>query len=305
MKLHNDKDIFNQAIRGASEYFKIEPSLVEKDYFVTLVLHELAKKVDGLLFKGGTSLSKCYKIIDRFSEDIDITLDSENLTQSKKQKLKYIIVDVCNELRLNLINESETRSRRDYNKYVIEYPITYGSSAVAPQLLIETVFIQKAYPSEIKQANSLIGEWLIEIGNTKAVEMYELYPFDIRVQTLERTLVDKVFALCDYFMEGKIQKRSRHIYDISRLLTLIKLDSNLKVLVGEVREERKSGKLCYSAQDGVHVPDILAKIIETEVYKRDYIENTQKLLFKQVSYDDAIKAICAIIESGVFELINQ
>jgi predicted nucleotidyltransferase component of viral defense system len=301
MKLHNDKGIFNQAIRGASEYFKLEPSLVEKDYFVTMVLRELAKKVEGLLFKGGTSLSKCYKVIDRFSEDIDITLDSEHLTQSKKQKVKYIIIDVCNELGLNLINESETRSRRDYNKYVIEYPITYGSSVVAPQLLIETVFIQKAYPSEIKQANSLIGEWLNKVGNTKAVEMYELYPFDIRVQTLERTLVDKVFALCDYFMEGKIQKRSRHIYDISRLLTSVKLDRNLKVLVGDVRQERKSGKLCYSAQDGVNVPDILAKIIKVETYKKDYIENTQKLLFKQVPYDDAIKSISAIIESGIFE----
>jgi predicted nucleotidyltransferase component of viral defense system len=301
MKLHNDKGIFNQAIRGASEYFKIEPSLVEKDYFVTLVLRELAKKVEGLLFKGGTSLSKCYKIIDRFSEDIDITLDMEHLTQSKKQKLKYIIVDVCNELGLNLINESETRSRRDYNKYVIEYPITYESSAVAPQLLIETVFIQKAYPSEIKQANCMIGEWLIEVGNLQAVEMYELYPFDIRVQALERTLVDKVFALCDYFMEGKIQKRSRHIYDVSRLLTVVKLDSNLKVLVGDVREERKGGKLCYSAQDGVNVADILTKIIETEAYKKDYIENTQKLLFKQVKYEEAIKSISAIIESGIFE----
>jgi hypothetical protein len=228
-------------------------------------------------------------------------LDAEHLSQSKKQKVKYIIIDVCNELGLNLINESETRSRRDYNKYVIEYPITYGISAVAPQLLIETVFIQKAYPSEIKQANSLIGEWLNKVGNTQAVEMYELYPFNIRVQAIERTLVDKVFALCDYFMEGNIQKRSRHIYDISRLLTLIKLDRNLKVLVGDVREERKSGKLCFSAQDGVHVPDILAKIIKTEVYKKDYIENTQKLLFKQVPYDDAIKSISIIIESGVFE----
>jgi predicted nucleotidyltransferase component of viral defense system len=301
MKLHRDKSIFDQAIRGASDYFKIEPSLVEKDYFVTMVLHELAQKVEGLLFKGGTSLSKCYKIIDRFSEDIDITLDAEHFTQGKKQKLKYIIVDVCNELGLSLVNKSETKSRRDYNKYVIEYPITYTSNTVTPQLLIETVFIQKAYPSEIKQANSLIGEWLNGISNAEAVKMYELYPFDIRVQTLERTLIDKVFALCDYFMEDKIQKRSRHIYDISRLLTVVKLYSNLKVLVGEVRRERKSGKLCYSAQDGVNIPDILAKIIATEAYKKDYIENTQKLLFKQVSYEDAIKSISAIIESGVFE----
>jgi hypothetical protein len=82
---------------------------------------------------------------------------------------------------------------------------------------------------------------------------------------------------------------------------LVKLDSNLKVLVGDVREERKIGKLCYSAQDGVNVPDILAKIIATEAYKKDYTENTQKLLFKQVTYEEAIKAIGVIIESGVFE----
>ena len=50
-------------------------AIIEKDYYVTLVLRELAKQVPNLLFKGGTSLSKCYKIIDRFSEDIDITLD--------------------------------------------------------------------------------------------------------------------------------------------------------------------------------------------------------------------------------------
>ena len=49
----------------------MSPAIIEKDYYVTLVLCELAKQVPDLLFKGGTSLSKCHKIIDRFSEDID------------------------------------------------------------------------------------------------------------------------------------------------------------------------------------------------------------------------------------------
>ncbi len=93
------------------------PAIVEKDYYVTLILSELLKKVPELLFKGGTSLSKCYKIIDRFSEGIDITLDINNLAQSKKRKLKYAIIDICNELGLNIINKEETRSRRDYNCY--------------------------------------------------------------------------------------------------------------------------------------------------------------------------------------------
>ena len=66
MILHNDKVNFDIAIRAASRYFNVSPAIIEKDYYVTLVLCELTKQVPGLIFKGGTSLSKCYKIIDRF-----------------------------------------------------------------------------------------------------------------------------------------------------------------------------------------------------------------------------------------------
>ena len=68
MILHKDKENFEIAINVTSRYFNVSPAIVEKDYFVTLVLNELTKKVPELLFKGGTSLSKCFKIIDRFSE---------------------------------------------------------------------------------------------------------------------------------------------------------------------------------------------------------------------------------------------
>lgn len=78
------------------------------------------------MFKGGTSLSKCYKIIDRFSEDIDITLDWEHQSQGKRRNLKYTIVEICNNLGLNLLNKDETRSRRDYNCYIIDYCARYS-----------------------------------------------------------------------------------------------------------------------------------------------------------------------------------
>ena len=89
MVLHKDRENFDIAIRAASRHFNVSLAIIEKDYYVTLVLCELAKKVPDLLFKGGTSLSKCHKIIDRFSEDIDITLDSEHQSQGKRRDLKY------------------------------------------------------------------------------------------------------------------------------------------------------------------------------------------------------------------------
>lgn len=305
MKLHNDVKAFEQAVRGASEYFNTDPALVEKDYFVTLVLRKINEYAPGLLFKGGTSLSKCHKIIDRFSEDIDLTLDKNHFTEGQRRKLKYIILDVCKELDLRLLNVEESRSRRAYNNYRIEYPIKFASSAVNPQLLVETVFIQKAYPDEIKTADSMIGEWLRSTNNSVAIEQYELYPFEIRVQALERTLVDKVFAICDYMERSVTLRQSRHIYDISRLLTKVSLDNSLKELAKEVREDRKPNKTCVSAQDGVNVPELLMKVIDTEFFKKDYEDSTLKLLSKPIDYDEAIESLEKIIESGVFELDEE
>ena len=304
MVLHKDKKSFDIAIRAASRHFNVSPAIIEKDYYVTLVLREIAKQVPDLLFKGGTSLSKCYKIIDRFSEDIDITLDSEHQSQGKRKNLKYTIVEICSNLGLNLLNENETRSRRDYNCYKIDYCARHSLSGLNPQLLVETVFIVKAFPDEIKQASSMIYDYLKAVGNDEAIAQYELEPFDIRVQTLDRTLVDKVFAVCDYMLDNKAERQSRHIYDLSRLLTLVKLDDNLKALIKEVREDRKLGTKCYSAQDGVSVPNLLRQMIDTEFFKKDYEDSTEKLLSKPVTYEEAIKAIEMIIASDVFDTEN-
>lgn len=301
MVLHNDKENFDIAIKAASRHFNVSPAIIEKDYYVTLVLSELAKQVPDLLFKGGTSLSKCHKIIDRFSEDIDITLDSNHQSQGKRKNLKYTIIEICNTLGLNLLNKSETRSRRDYNCYKIDYSASHSLPGLNPQLLVETVFIVKAFPDEIKQASSMIYDYLKAIGNEDAITQYQLQPFDIRVQTLNRTFVDKVFAICDYMLDSKTERQSRHIYDLSRLLTLVDLDDSLKTLIKEVREERKSGAKCYSAQDGVSITLLLQKMIDTEFFKKDYEDSTVKLLSKPVSYEEASAALKTIIESRVFD----
>ncbi len=302
MNLHKDKENFDIAIRNTSRYFNVSPAIIEKDYYVTLFLLELTKRVPYLLFKGGTSLSKCYKIIDRFSEDIDITLDEKNLSESKRKNLKYTIIEICNNLGLNVLNENETKSRRDYNCYKIDYSATYNMVGLNPQLLIETVFIVKAFPNEIRQASSMIYDYLKETNNEEAIKQYVLAPFEIHVQTLERTLIDKVFALCDYMLDNKAERNSRHIYDLSRLLTLVNLDDKLKGLIKQVREDRKSGTKCYSAQDGVNIPKLLQEMIDNEFFKQDYEDSTEKLLSNPISYEEAIKSIETIIASGVFKI---
>ena len=80
MTLHNDYDIFYRAIKETSDSTGIADYFIEKDYWITLVLKRLSesKYVNSVVFKGGTSLSKGFKLINRFSEDVDIAVKIKN-----------------------------------------------------------------------------------------------------------------------------------------------------------------------------------------------------------------------------------
>src|ERR1035437_3221576 len=94
MKLHQDKEVFSQAILTTAEYFKIQEVFVEKDYWVTYVLKNLSrsKHKGTVVFKGGTSLSKAYRLINRFSEDIDLAIIQEKGTSGNA--IKNLIKDI-------------------------------------------------------------------------------------------------------------------------------------------------------------------------------------------------------------------
>ena len=116
--LHENKEEFINAVNLASKRFGVLPIIAEKDYYVTMILRVLSERLDFIVFKGGTSLSKCYKAIKRFSEDIDLTSDKK-LSQGQMRKLKDAIKSTADEIGLKIPNIDETRSRRNYNQYVI------------------------------------------------------------------------------------------------------------------------------------------------------------------------------------------
>ena len=305
MQLHKDKERFHDAIMAASAKFGFEPTLIEKDYFVTLFLKRATERINGLVFKGGTSLSKCYKLIDRFSEDVDLTLDAEHFTQGRKRNSIKELIAVCDDLELILLNREkiELHTHGNFNRFEIQYPIKFQSDDVKSELIVEMTYIQKSYPSEESEASSYIGDFLKEAGSSTILAEYGLEPFCVQVQALQRTLIDKVFALCDYYLSGDTERNSRHIYDIAKLLTKVNaFDGTLQVLVSNVRNDRKRNRTCLSAQDGVDVPEVLKSIINTEFFKKDYDETTLKLLSKPISYEDAIKSLQTVIDSEIFSI---
>ena len=84
MYLHENKELFNEIVDQTSIITGRTTAVIEKDYYVTMILRLLSEQLTNVVFKGGTSLSKGYHAINRFSEDIDITFD-EHIGEARRK----------------------------------------------------------------------------------------------------------------------------------------------------------------------------------------------------------------------------
>ncbi len=294
MYLHEDEKEFLKTIKATSLQSKIQEDLIEKDYYVSLILAEIAKSSEHAVFKGGTSLSKAHHAINRFSEDIDIAF-SEHIGAARRKKLKYnIIAPIATKLGLVITNFDKTQSDRDINNYTFAYKQLCNSSPqVVPEVRLETSMVTEAFPI----VELPIGNYIADFSTEIDLEVYCLKPFPMKVQAQERTFIDKIFAICDYFLAGKSRRLSRHLYDLYKLLPRITFDENFKDLFKQVREIRNATKVCPSAAPDVDIKRILGEICKTDFFKKDYEGVTQFFIFDNVKYSDTLKAIKKITDS--------
>lgn len=273
-----------------------DAAMIEKDVIQSMFLYRLSQSELPFVFKGGTCLSKAYQAIDRFSEDIDLSM-SRNPTVSEKRKSKYEIIAIAEELGLTLANPESVRSKHDYNLFLFKYESFFMSKP--QELKVETSYYQPVYPVCRHKVSSYIEKYEKESGRSLPIPFPEA-SFEMVVTTLDRTLVDKVFAVCDYRIKDMRERDSRHIYDIYKLFPLVKADDSLKDLVDQVRADRMKSKNNPSAQPDHDIPSMLKEIIESRFYEDDYNDITYRLLYEKVDYDDATKGIENIANIDIF-----
>ena len=122
------------------------------------------------------------------------------------------------------------------------------------------------------------------------------------VQSLERTFVDKVFAICDYVILDKVERNSRHLYDICKLLDSIEINNQLDELVDLVRDDRMLSKSNPFAKLEYNIPKLIKDIIKNKYYESDYKNITQKLLSEDMSYDYVIEhGLAKMLDYDIFE----
>jgi predicted nucleotidyltransferase component of viral defense system len=133
LKLHKDKTLFRQAVQFTADQLNIAAVYVEKDYWVTYALHTVFNHEIGkdTVFKGGTALSKCYKMIDRFSEDIDLVVlrregETDNKLKTKIKTIGKVVAAILPEVEIADITHKMGMNRKTAHSYSKEFKGNYG-----------------------------------------------------------------------------------------------------------------------------------------------------------------------------------
>lgn len=150
------------------------------------------------------------------------------------------------------------------------------------------------FPYKTMKIQTFVGEYLDSIGRNDLTQKYKLEPFDVKVQTLERTFVDKIFALCDYQISKKLTRQSRHIYDLHKIFPLIIFDNDLLVLFDQVKKYRINNPTCHSAKEGQKLGNIFQLLIDEKTFKYDFNNVTKPLLYDNTSYEQCIETMLKI-----------
>lgn len=239
---HND---FKYFINETARQVNLSEFIVEKDYWVTYLLKNLVKSEfsNEFVFKGGTCLSKAYNLIERFSEDIDLLMLETEKTQSKTQKEKRLIA--LREYINGLKDLSYTTGSRSplYAAFRFSFPTqsTTITDSVGKEILLEPGYRGGTVPEIQKKTITSYIEKLVE----GKLEGYDTKFFEINVLSAERIFVEKVFAIKEIYDKDNgatLQKKTRHYYDIYRLLqtsevqALLNDKTKLESIVTDINE---------------------------------------------------------------------
>jgi len=301
----NDKlNIFNQT----SERSGLSSSAIEKDWWVTLslnIIFSLPYSSD-IIFKGGTSLSKAWNLIERFSEDIDLVIDRKHLgfegelskTQVKKlRKASFSFIgndfftDINNELiKLGVkdyeLAVQETKNS-DTDPLIIELhykSLTEKNEYLRPRVLIEVGARSLMKPVDNKAIISMVSNEFIELPFAEK-------EIKIPVVSPKRTFLEKIFLLHEEFQKEtkliRVARMSRHLYDLEKLMDTVHGLEALKdvELYNTIIEHRKK----FNAIRGIgyenHKPHLINIVPPKEIinkWERDY-KTMQESMFYGVT----------------------
>ena len=216
MNLHKDKEAFYNLSALAANEIGIPVSAIIRDYYIVLMLQKLSHSAYGsqVVFKGGTSLSKCYPgSINRFSEDIDLTFIPPEPMNSKQYDKALKDIEKIMSADAHLLKIPEERNDRNKSSFVWFDDEEKESSKVK----LEIGSSVRPDPYECRELKTYIQEYLEKQSMQDVICEYELEAVQINTLCIERTFLDKVMSVKRHAICGTLGNKVRHIYDVTVL----------------------------------------------------------------------------------------
>ena len=295
----------------------MKPFAVEKDWWVSRTLEIIFQMniAQHLVFKGGTSLSKAWKLINRFSEDIDLAIDKEffgftgDLGKNQRDKLRktagiYTTGTFFKELEVEFKKRGyenlefrviDSRdSDQDPRVLEIYYPNVINSSSeyVLPRVQIEVSCRSLREPFSVKKFGALVDEVYADKDFVEPL-------FEVPTVNPERTFLEKVFLLHEEFHRPeekmRVDRLSRHLYDIYHLTNagIAEKAINDKELYETIVAHRFKFSRVGNVDYNVHHPKTLNPIpIDAKIdeWKADYAKMKEDMIYEEnkPSFEDLI-----------------
>lgn len=299
----------------------LSPYAVEKDWWVTQTLNILFQTeiAPHLVFKGGTSLSKAWKLIERFSEDIDLALDrnflgftgtlsNTQVGKLRKKSFQYISEEFYPILKQKFkengfenveIKLAESKDT-DQDPLIIEiyYPnVVQYPEYILPRILVEIGSRSLREPFSIKTFSSLVGE---QYPNNPFADK----PILIPTVNPERTFLEKIFLLHEEFQKPtnaiRVNRLSRHLYDIEKLMQSQFVEKALEndLLYKEIVNHRRTITPLRGINYDKHKPTFINPIPPEDIlkdWKKDYQTMQNEMIYgDSLKFEDLIQKITTL-----------
>lgn len=293
--LHNHKE-FRALLRIVGAELNIEPGLVEKDYWIMHVLYGLKQQGYQFELKGGTSLSKGYGIIHRFSEDIDIHIKppaemeiNENPNNNKPrniQKRKDFYDGLAKDIKINgIISVTRDEAFDDVRQYRSGgIRLHYESRTDAVDGVKEGILLEVGFDTVTPNNPVTISSWAYEKAVQQGVDIIDNRAVDIACYHIGYTFVEKLQTIATKFRQEQEDKEERQnlmrqYYDVYSLLK----EDKVKAFIGT--DEYQHHKIArFPPKDyAIAIADNEAFLLNDSELRERFIERykkTAKLYYK-------------------------
>ncbi len=305
--LHNSSD-FPELIRIVGDDLSIDPVLVEKDYWIMHSLYGLQQMGLSFELKGGTSLSKGYGIIDRFSEDIDIRIEPPEgmkvATNPKQQKPAHVesrreFYDwLAGEIAIDGISEIERDTEFDDETYYRRGGIRlrYGTHIGSLAGLKDGILLEVGFDTVSPNAPHMISSWAHDHAIKSGVEMIDNRAIDVACYHPGYTFVEKLQTISTKFRKQQEDgdfpvNFMRHYYDVYRLLQVSEVTEFIGTPEYAVHKEKR-----FRGADNPALAENEAFLLSDPQVREQYeraFDASRSLYYKSQPHFDAIMVAMA------------